>query len=94
MYAATCECLALFAVVTIDVNGKTKYVIKRQSIKSKDEYGFVGDNLRTRNLVIVLVRIAEVKSKAPYIICISCVTIWYFFNSIENPGIYSCAINY
>ena len=60
--------------------------------KSEDENGFVEENLS--NLVIILVCFAEVKSKAPYILCSTYVTIWYFMNSFENPGIYSGAINY
>ena len=34
-------------------------------IQYKDKYGYVGDNLRNKNLVVVLVLVAVVKSKVP-----------------------------
>ena len=45
----------------------TQYILQTAvDPKKKNKYGFEGGNLRNRNLVVVLVLEAVVKSKVPY----------------------------
>ena len=43
----------------------TQYISKTEVDQKRDKYGFEAEYLRNKNLVVVLVLVAIVKSKAP-----------------------------